>query len=543
MKKIICILFAFAFLFIPLSAAANEIDALHRIERNGTAYVPMRYAALAFGWEVEWVREGRDMIFTCPAGRVMVFALHEMLEAEIGFMAEGRFWVPMNYALRLFSPNPPRVVPDSRGVYWLTLTEEARDIVLADFDYLVDFIMLNTPWDSVVQRSLSHGMRLGRVSLMVRDIIVNRRPIDITVEGDYFWDWFIMHPGDDAHTLAANYLYALLVYYYAPMFSGVGHLGVRTLGRYTTQLISFSQWYDNLMGYNTYDYWLSGILDVFNHPRARWFYGEVEITVDENPMPVIYDNVETESLVPGEIALLRINSFFSNTNYDDEIILPFLQQVSDYDNLIIDLRGNGGGLGGYFTQLVFRRLINAPVEVGSFQFFSGGPVAVAAMNADLQTALRRMDEDEYSGILYAYITNADAFICERGFTYFNADDLRRLSYVMVSRSVITPTEDAVGFGGDIWLLVDGGSASASAMAVELAQYTGFATVVGENTSHVMGSAHTYIVLPRTGIVWRTDIGYKTDNYGRSLEVYGLAPDIRNFPRMDALETVLSIINP
>jgi len=38
-----------------------------------------------------------------------------------------------------------------------------------------------------------------------------------------------------------------------------------------------------------------------------------------------------------------------------------------------------------------------------------------------------------------------------------------------------------------------------------------------------------------------DIGSFTDDYGRSIEEHGVAPDIRNFPGMDALETVLAII--
>jgi len=57
----------------------------------------------------------------------------------------------------------------------------------------------------------------------------------------------------------------------------------------------------------------------------------------------------------------------------------------------------------------------------------------------------------------------------------------------------------------------------------------------------MGSSHIYIALPNTGIIWRIDIGYRTDAMGCSLEVYGIAPQVQNFEGMDALETVLELI--
>jgi hypothetical protein len=57
----------------------------------------------------------------------------------------------------------------------------------------------------------------------------------------------------------------------------------------------------------------------------------------------------------------------------------------------------------------------------------------------------------------------------------------------------------------------------------------------------MGATHMYSVLPRTGLIWRMDIGYLTDELGRSLEVHGVAPTFRNRRGMDALETTLAII--
>jgi len=42
-------------------------------------------------------------------------------------------------------------------------------------------------------------------------------------------------------------------------------------------------------------------------------------------------------------------------------------------------------------------------------------------------------------------------------------------------------------------------------------------------------------------MFRFDIGYFTDSYGRSLEEFGITPNYLNRPSMDALQTVLAMI--
>ena len=137
------------------------------------------------------------------------------------------------------------------------------------------------------------------------------------------------------------------------------------------------------------------------------------------------------------------------------------------------------------------------------------------------------------------ILPARDYIARANMPHFNAADLAYLQYVVVDSGYFVPAEDSIGFEGKIWLLVDRNSASASNLAAAMAINTGFATVVGENTSGVMGPVMSYIVLPNTGIIWRMDIGYFTDDYGRSLEVYGITPQIHT--QMDALAIVLMAI--
>jgi hypothetical protein len=328
-----------------------------------------------------------------------------------------------------------------------------------------------------------------------------------------------------------------MLIFFSSDLMGIGHLMPRTLDVYTAQYTSFMRnHYENLDNADERAFALLA-QGAFIHPSALWFYGEIEVDMDEDSLsfPRLENNVQTAVLVPDEVALLRIHSFYTEPEYDDVYILPFLQEVSGFDHLIIDIRGNGGGLMSYPIRLLLERLINEPMYADEYEFFTGGEAVTALMEAVMKSALL------LDSVPYAEILPSVDFIAEREMDLFDENDLERLVYVIVSRSIISPADDAVGFEGQIWLLVDGGSASASALFTMIAMETDLAIVVGENTSHIMGSTHMYIALPNTGIIWRTDLGYRTDAYGRSLEVYGIAPNIRNFEDMDALETVLEII--
>jgi len=427
------------------------------------------------------------------------------------------------------------------------LTEEARDIVLYDFDYMVSAILENSPWDSVLDRAVfnQNGLDFATHVDQFRSSIeaMESRPI-IVFDEALFRTQVPLQDGDDARSIAANYLFAMLAFEFAPPLKGIGHLGVETLDMYTSMLSGLLiQYHDETLDSES-NLPLQMFIEAFTHPSAIWLYGEVEVDLTADvfdTLPNVPGNIVAEILVPDEVAFLRINSFLANPVYDDSVILPFLQEVQDFDHLIIDVRNNLGGLAVYFEEFILRRLISEPVEIGNREFFSGGDLAFEMMDATLQTILHMGSVFDWSEIISTEIIAIDDFLAENDMPYFNTSDLARLENVMLSRWEISPAYDSIHFDGKVWLLVNDMSASASAMVAEIALDTGFATVVGENTSGVMGSSAIFITLPNTGIIWRIDVGYRTDSLGRSLEAYGIEPQIRNFAGMNALETVLELI--
>jgi len=120
---------------------------------------------------------------------------------------------------------------------------------------------------------------------------------------------------------------------------------------------------------------------------------------------------------------------------------------------------------------------------------------------------------------------ASDFVDQQEFPYFNEADLDVLHYVVPWESEIEPREDNIPFAGEIWLLVDDQSASASELAAMQSISSGFATVVGTPTMGVSPAITIFVPLPNTGILFRVDTGYMIDDLGRSIEEFGVTPDI------------------
>src|SRR5699024_7163866 len=68
------------------------------------------------------------------------------------------------------------------------------------------------------------------------------------------------------------------------------------------------------------------------------------------PENIDFSNLTTENLIDQKLAYIKINKMLSIDQVgSDEILLDeYLQQIKDYPNLVIDIRGNGGGDSRYW---------------------------------------------------------------------------------------------------------------------------------------------------------------------------------------------------
>lgn len=433
------------------------------------------------------------------------------------------------------------------------LTDAAREIALEDFDYLANVLLDNAPTQLVMPR-LFGGLTFEDILDFYRGLIETMEPMEslhFIVMGE---DDFIEEMPTDDLELAGKYL-ATLLFWMSFELDFIGHMAPQTrTGMFEMLEIHSALFHqmeivdgrvimdDEDMGSEHQLPRLQRRLDSFSHPSALAFYGidinEIDLERSTDDFGFFEEgNVTTEILEAGRVGYIQIDSFMNNRAFDAEVLFPFYEEVQDFDHLIIDVRGNGGGTVAYLRYIV-SMLIDEPITAYNHEFFLPGDLAYIVFEdfGDIDE-WDEEDEEEFVGFV-----TVEEFLAEHDFPELNADDLAHLAYVITWGRRFEPREDGIPFGGDIWLLVDEGSASLSELLAMIAIDTGFATVVGEPTAGVTPTQHAFFVLPRTGILYRVDLGYVIDAYGRSLEEHGVTPHITIPPGADALDYVLGLIN-
>jgi len=443
-----------------------------------------------------------------------------------------------------------RAIPEvTRFAY---LTEEAREIALYDFDYFAETMLATAPTRHMFGRLF--GVTLENYLDGLRQLIYEMVPVPSLTALSMGGDRWVEEPTDDL-MIAADYMFTLLLLFVFET-GGFGHFIVQELP-IVEQMFFVSSFIlqsdESVMEATLLEYEAMGLdpersLDAmlrfhqvhyatYNLPSVIWFYGldssEFDFSAglaDVGFMDV--ENVTTAIIEPGQIAYFNVASFMNNMIMDAEVLFNFYYEIQDYEHLIIDIRGNGGGFAGYFPALILSMLIGENMSFMYPEFFVANEKTAPLFENPMSLAMAD---------LYGIFPAAE-YVRSQNMTQFNQNDLALLDYVAVWSVEYIPSDYAIPFGGQIWLLVDEDSASASVMAAMISANTGFATVVGTPTSRVTGVVYTHVALPNTGVLFRIDLGYTTDQYGRSIEEFGVIPQVANFAGMDALETVLAIIN-
>ena len=313
---------------------------------------------------------------------------------------------------------------------------------------------------------------------------------------------------------------------------GFGHLAILNANNVRFRLALFSRSHDE----NSNPY--SPFIDVMDNPASRAFYsltdadfepqGEQQQTILEH-----HDgNIETEILEEGRIGYVRIHQMSASSMEGDYLqLIEFYERISDFQHLIIDIRGNGGGSSAFFPDLVIAPNINETMYYNQYLFFMAG-----AHNMRFLEPLINV-----GWMSYMQIGPVHSGLFEN-LPYFHPQDIGLMDYYMQHTGQIHPSRDEAIFDGKVWLLIDRANFSASGIAAEIAKETGFATLVGRpTTSSGMGINPTIIALPNSGVIVQYQTLYSTNFQGRNGYEYGTQPHVSNFAGMDALETTLNLI--
>lgn len=229
-------------------------------------------------------------------------------------------------------------------------------------------------------------------------------------------------------------------------------------------------------------------------------------------------NVVTRVEVPDQVAYLQIKSMVEYEQ-DDERIAGFLQGIRDYPYLVIDIRGNSGGSDLTWINKLVSPLLQEPITYTRHAALRGGDLGLNYWGFDrnLLPLNNLPDAPNYPPELFT--------------------DFR---YAI--KSAMTLASQGTGFGGKIYLLIDGGVSSASEGFAMFAKSTGWATLVGQHTGgDGGGSTPILFKLPRSGLVVRMRLEMTLNPDGSSNAEHGTTPDIVVPAGGDALSMTLQLI--
>lgn len=267
--------------------------------------------------------------------------------------------------------------------------------------------------------------------------------------------------------------------------------------------------------YNYYDYlmelWLeqAGLTD--NQSDTE--------TTDELPK-----NLDMQIMGPdAKTAYICVYSFADNFISDDiPQIQAFMQTAADCDNLIIDIRENGGGNTTYWekafvspniTSSLQSRLLRLMRDTDLTRQFYGSDYADSALSAEEVQNFADMPN-------------------------IQQEDLADLTLAREILVQIEPETASEHFNGQIWLLVGPEVYSSAESFAVFCKQTGFATLVGQPTGGSNSGGGIFFELPNTHLLVQFDVEYCLNSDGSCNMETGTEPDI---VADDALAAVLALI--
>lgn len=390
--------------------------------------------------------------------------------------------------------------------------------LLYDFDYLIVFIEENSPLIGPIERrfNIDFSEEISRIRsrITLGNINFGRAT---TFE--------------EMERVAAQFFYDEILMDITMTTRGLGHLAptseeslIDHFARVQRYLLEEER---SSLGYLFYE--------MYRDPVLSRFYNLDDICLETDGLGEFdKNNITTTILVEDEVAYVAVASFMNSIELDGEVLRPFFEEIQDFDHLIIDIRGNLGGYMSHFTYL-FMATLSDDVQVVNYpEFFRRTEPIMEHVEAYIDSYR------VHNGFTGTFGPAAD-FFQENPMLDMNSSDRALLDYVVEWEFLIEPSEDNVPFDGEIWLLVDHWSASASENAAIYSMSSGFATVVGYDTIGVLGAMTVSIPLPNTGILFRVDFGFIPNEDGWSQEEFGVAPQYRVPFGEDILEYVLDTI--
>ena len=222
------------------------------------------------------------------------------------------------------------------------------------------------------------------------------------------------------------------------------------------------------------------------------------------------DNLTTEIIIKDKLAYMKINSMLEDIyrKNDEKVLDDFLSKIKEYPNLIIDIRGNGGGDSRYWQEFLLPKIIGNDIWTINYSFVKSG-----------QLNSKAVKQGGYNSDIESFLENCD-------FDKDTKEILKEFDYYLSYEDYVEASDDTIDFKGNIYLLVDEGVYSSAEMLASFCKETKLAKLVGTRTGgDGIGFDPLQVDLPKTGYVLRFSDGLGLTESGSINELDKTKPDI------------------
>jgi len=209
---------------------------------------------------------------------------------------------------------------------------------------------------------------------------------------------------------------------------------------------------------------------------------------------------------------------------DRELICSYLNKISKYQALIIDLRSCPGGTIGYWSEFLLPLIIDSPIEDKHYLLFKESEL--------LENTLK----DESAPKLENVNSLTDSI-------EISEDMKKDYPYYYYKNIVVSPDSDTIAFKGTVYVLIDRYTYSAAdALALFVKSLDQF-VLIGEPTMGGGVDAPVCGMLPNSGFSFQIPLALGLESDGTIHEILNTVPDYHiNYPKKnDNLNYDLCII--
>lgn len=235
--------------------------------------------------------------------------------------------------------------------------------------------------------------------------------------------------------------------------------------------------------------------ETYSKELEDWYYGDFINSSDNN---IVLDIVNE-----GKTAYIKIRSFNGEYMAKNKANIQdfLLNECADVDNIVIDIRGNGGG-NNQFGGFLISALSDKPLYMSTYDCFRD---------------TKFMDEYYFSKIFNEEITQSQM--------PKNNYDLNNFRIYDVDIT-INPYGNSINFQGDIYVLVDDMVYSASEYFISIVKDTKFAKIIGTTTGgDGLGREPIATLLPNSKIAIQFSSTLSTNSVGTVNEEVHTEPDM------------------